>query len=182
MASIILRGRNPLVASQRWPTNLVSFYSSGTRKDLEPVPKNQIFLTKQEIEQKKKLQNYITVEAPMDVSPISGVPEEHTRSRRVRIFEPAKNAMQSGTNNIQHWEMEFDNRQRWENPLMGWCSSGDPHSNLKLEFNSCEEAIAHCEKNGWNYFVEARPDPPEMRPKSYGINFAWNKRTRVSTK
>ena len=99
----------------------------------------------------------------MDVSPISGVPEEHTRSRRVRIFEPAKNAMQSGTNNIQHWEMEFDNRQRWENPLMGWCSSGDPHSNLKLEFNSCEEAIAHCEKNGWNYFVEARPDLPEMR-------------------
>lgn len=31
--------------------------------------------------------------------------------------------MQSGTNNVNNWEMEFDNRERWENPLMGWSSS-----------------------------------------------------------
>lgn len=31
--------------------------------------------------------------------------------------------MQSGTDNIQFWQMEFDNRERWENPLMGWTSS-----------------------------------------------------------
>lgn len=30
--------------------------------------------------------------------------------------------MQSGTNNIQRWEMEFETRERWENPLMGWSS------------------------------------------------------------
>lgn len=31
--------------------------------------------------------------------------------------------MQSGTNNIGHWEMEFETRERWENPLMGWSST-----------------------------------------------------------
>lgn len=36
---------------------------------------------------------------------------------------PAKNAMQSGTDNIGQWEMEFDTRERWENPLMGWAST-----------------------------------------------------------
>lgn len=58
-----------------------------------------------------------------DLSPISGVPTEHIVSRRVRIYIPPKNAMQSGTNNIQNWEMQMDNRERWENPLMGWTSS-----------------------------------------------------------
>lgn len=58
-----------------------------------------------------------------DLSSISGVPEEHIRSRRVRIHIPTKNAMQSGTNNIHNWEIEFDTRERWENPLMGWSST-----------------------------------------------------------
>lgn len=58
----------------------------------------------------------------MDITRISGVPEEHIKTRRVRIYMPPKNAMQSGTDNINMWQIEFDNRQRWENPLMGWCS------------------------------------------------------------
>lgn len=58
-----------------------------------------------------------------DLSSISGVPSEHIRTRRVRIHIPTKNAMQSGTNNISNWEIEFDTRDRWENPLMGWSST-----------------------------------------------------------
>lgn len=90
--------------------------------------------------------------------------------------------MQSGTDNIHFWRMEFDNRQRWENPLMGWCSSGDPLSNTILEFNTKEEAIAHCEKNGWRWFVDSNEKPKKQRDKNYGNNYAWNRRTRVSTK
>ncbi|XP_077287151.1 NADH:ubiquinone oxidoreductase subunit 18 [Arctopsyche grandis] len=128
------------------------------------------------------LESKITVSAKENLIPLNGVPEEHVKSRRVRIYKPAKNAMQSGTNNIQHWEMEFDTRQRWENPCMGWTSSGDPLSNLKLNFNSPSEAINLCEKNGWAWYLdEAKINKPE-RPKSYGVNFSWNKRTRVSTK
>lgn len=90
--------------------------------------------------------------------------------------------MQSGTNNIHHWEMEFDNRQRWENPLMGWTSSGDPLSNMKVQFKSPEEAIEHCEKNGWSWFIDEVKEVRQFKPKSYGDNFSWNRRTRVTTK
>ena len=58
----------------------------------------------------------------MSVNSISGVPEELKRTRVVRIYKPARNAMQSGTNNINHWNLEFDTQERWENPLMGWAS------------------------------------------------------------
>lgn len=118
----------------------------------------------------------------MDISPITGVPEEHVKTRRVRIYQPAKNAMQSGTSNIQHWEMEFDTRQRWENPLMGWTSTGDPLSNMKIQFVSPDEAIEHCEKNGWIWYIDQPKTEKDYRPKNYGVNFHWNRRTRVSTK
>ena len=45
-----------------------------------------------------------------------------------------------------------------------------------------EEAIDHCDKNGWKWFVEAEEKPKKSRVKNYGVNFSWNKRTRVSTK
>ena len=78
--------------------------------------------------------------------------------------------------------MEFDNRQRWENPLMGWTSTGDPLSNMKVVFKSPEEAIEHCEKNGWCWFLDTPKIEKPVRPKNYGLNFSWNRRTRVSTK
>jgi len=53
---------------------------------------------------------------------LSGVPEEQLKTRHVRIFLPAKNAMQSGTFKINRWKLEYDTRERWENPLMGWTS------------------------------------------------------------
>lgn len=83
-----------------------------------------------------------------------------------RIFMPARNAMQSGTHNINHWQLEFDTQERWENPLMGWASrlvrvkcseififwyvicSGDPLSNMSLTFDTVEEAVAYAVKNG----------------------------------
>lgn len=129
-----------------------------------------------------KLASTISVPIQVDISPISGIPEEHVKDRRVRIYVPSKNAMQSGTNNIQFWEMEFDTRERWENPLMGWSSSGDPLSNMKLQFNSKDEAIEHCERNGWRWFVDGAEREYKQRNKNYGSNFSWNRRTRVSTK
>lgn len=60
--------------------------------------------------------------------------------------------------------------------------SGDPLSNLQVEFSSKDEAIAHCEKNGWKWYIDGEEKPAVKRNKNYGINFSWNKRTRVSTK
>jgi len=151
-------------------------------KEAKQQKVDHVLMTKNEAEERSKLQNYITVDAtPGDISCVTGVPEEHVKSRRVRIFKPAKNAMQSGTNNIHRWRMEFETRERWENPLMGWASSGDPLSNLNIDFSSKDDAIAFCDKNGWPWFVE---EPVDKKPKAktYGANFSWNKKTRVSTK
>ena len=123
----------------------------------------------------------ITVTGTEDVSHVTGVPEEHIKNRLVRIFKPTRNAMQSGSENTHHWEMEFEARERWENPLMGWSSSADPLSNMKVAFSSESEAIDFCEKNGWQWYVE-QPKPIAPKVKNYGVNFSWNKRTRVSTK
>lgn len=65
---------------------------------------------------------------------------------------------------------------------MGWGSSGDPLSNLVLQFGRAEDAIAFCEKNGWAYTVDEPQVARKPRMKSYADNFAWNKRTRVGSK
>ena len=43
----------------------------------------------------------LVVQGAVDISLVSGVPEEHIKDRTVRIFKPAKNAMQSGTAGIK---------------------------------------------------------------------------------
>uniref|UniRef100_A0A646QF98 NADH dehydrogenase [ubiquinone] iron-sulfur protein 4, mitochondrial n=1 Tax=Hemiscolopendra marginata TaxID=943146 RepID=A0A646QF98_9MYRI len=149
--------------------------------DPELKDASEVLLDPEEIKHRKHLQEFITVDQPMDITAISGVPEEHIKTRRVRIFVPTKNAMQSGTNNTLLWKMEFETRERWENPLMGWASSGDPLSNINIDFSSKEDAISFCDKNGWEWFVE-EPQKPTPKKKSYGANFSWNKKTRVSTK
>eukprot|EP00092_Neocalanus_flemingeri_P008356 GFUD01009010.1.p1 GENE.GFUD01009010.1~~GFUD01009010.1.p1 ORF type:complete len:182 (-),score=58.05 GFUD01009010.1:297-842(-) len=123
----------------------------------------------------------ITVEGPPDVALTGGMPDEERKERVVRIYKPAKNAMQSGTAGIKRWKIEFDNQQRWENHLMGWASTADPVSNVLIDFADKEDAIAFAERHGWEYVLE---DPKERAPKtkSYALNFAWNKRTRKSTK
>jgi len=59
--------------------------------------------------------------------------------------------------------------------------SGDPLSNMAIEFRAEDDAVAFAEKNGWEWFISA-PKAPTPKVKSYGFNFSWNKRNRVSTK
>ncbi|RWS18037.1 NADH dehydrogenase [ubiquinone] iron-sulfur protein 4-like protein [Dinothrombium tinctorium] len=138
-----------------------------------------------EMKRKELLRNsVIEVNEPMNISPIIGIPDEHIETRRVRIFKPSKNTMQSGTNNINLWVIQFECRERWENPLMGWTSSGDSLSNIDgwLRFKTKEDAMHFCEKNGWQYSVEEPEVTKRPIKKSYADNFSWNKRTRVGSK
>lgn len=123
----------------------------------------------------------ITVPEKADLSHVNGVPEEHLASRKVRIYIPARPATQSGTFGTRLWRIDFDNRERWENPLMGWASSGDPLSNLNMEFDTPEAAVEFCQRQGWPCFVEP-PHRPKLNIRSYGANFSWDKRTRVGSK
>uniref|UniRef100_A0A183CKZ2 NADH dehydrogenase [ubiquinone] iron-sulfur protein 4, mitochondrial n=1 Tax=Globodera pallida TaxID=36090 RepID=A0A183CKZ2_GLOPA len=99
--------------------------------------------------------------------------------RRARIYMPARTAMQAGCDNIGVWKIELDERERWENGTIGWASSADPLSNISmaLSFASREDAINFCEKNRWSFEILELPSR-EMKPKAYGSNFSWNKRTR----
>jgi len=78
-------------------------------------------MSQEEVKHHQALKSTITVNKE-DVGYVSGVPEEHIKTRKARIYQPAKSAMQSGTNNVQFWRMDFDTRERWENPLIGWTS------------------------------------------------------------
>uniref|UniRef100_W5LV27 NADH dehydrogenase [ubiquinone] iron-sulfur protein 4, mitochondrial n=1 Tax=Astyanax mexicanus TaxID=7994 RepID=W5LV27_ASTMX len=123
----------------------------------------------------------ITVDEKLNITALTGVPEEHIKTRKVHIFVPTRTTMQSGVQNTKKWKMDFDTRERWENPLMGWASTGDPLSNMELTFSTKEDAIAFAEKNGWSYDItEKRTPKPTV--KSYGSNFSWDKRTRRSAK
>ncbi|VDM19278.1 unnamed protein product, partial [Wuchereria bancrofti] len=114
---------------------------------------------------------------------LSGVPVDFLRSRRVRIYRPAREATQSGWARTRTWKIELDNLERWENSLIGWSSTGDPLSNISMamDFASKEDAVRYCETNNLNYEV-IEPNERIIKPKSYAENFSWNKRTRITNK
>jgi len=93
-----------------------------------------------------------------------------------RIYMPAKTAMQSGTAKTKEWVLEFEPEEPREiDPLMGWTSSGDMRQQVRLRFESAEEAVAYCERHGIAYQVfDAKPHP--RRTISYSDNFAFKRR------
>ncbi|KAI6190537.1 NADH dehydrogenase [ubiquinone] iron-sulfur protein 4, mitochondrial [Aphelenchoides bicaudatus] len=94
--------------------------------------------------------------------------------RRARIFKPARNVGQAGWGTTNRWKIELDQQERWENPLIGYSSSGDPLSNISMQLNfpTEQDAIAFCEKNSWSYTVE-KPQERQIKPKNYNSNFVW---------
>ncbi len=93
-----------------------------------------------------------------------------------RIYKPAKTAMQSGSAKMQDWVLDYEPEQpRAVEPLMGWTSSGDMTQQVKLRFETKEEAIAYCERNGVAYQV-AEPKTSARRTISYSDNFAFTRR------
>ena len=94
-----------------------------------------------------------------------------------RIFSPARNAMQSGKAKTGNWVLEFDPEKRKTiDPLMGYTSSGDMKSQVRLVFDTQEEAIAYAEKNGIPFRVEQAKEP-KRRQISYAENFRYDRRT-----
>ncbi|MBW0519400.1 hypothetical protein O181_059115 [Austropuccinia psidii MF-1] len=105
----------------------------------------------------------------------SGAPEQ-LAIRPVRIYRPSPTTMQSAKATSHKWIVDWDTLQgggRWENPLMGWASSADYMQGTQLSFNSSEDAVAFCEKQGWPYFVQP-PKSIKFRPKSYSDNYLYS--------
>merc|ERR1711860_42823 len=85
-----------LSTSSPWTADKSSGASSGLSKKIE---------METTFPRSKKMAGLITVEGAVDVATTSGVPEEHIKERYVRIYRPAKNAMQSGTHGIKRWRI-----------------------------------------------------------------------------
>lgn len=87
------------------------------------------------------------------------------------IFKPCKTAMQSGTRNCKEWVLEYEpNAKRTIEPVMGWVSSSDTMREVKLRFDSKEEAIQFAENNDIKYHV-IEPQEKKFITKSYAENF-----------
>ena len=78
--------------------------------------------------------------------------------------------MQCGTRNTKNWLLEFDTLNTGINPLMGWESSKDTMSEVKLEFSTREQAINYAKKNDIDYYV-IEPQKRKIIKKSYSDNF-----------
>ncbi len=78
--------------------------------------------------------------------------------------------MQSGTKKFNKWIVEFISEKPGINPLMGWESSTDTYSELKLEFSSKKLAIEYTKKNKINYEL-IEPKLRKINKKSYADNF-----------
>ena len=94
--------------------------------------------------------------------------------KKAKIYKPAKTAMQSGKRNTKNWILEFDTLNTGINPLMGWETSQDTMSEIKLEFSNKEQAINYAKKNNIDYYV-LEPQRSEIIKKSYAENFLKDK-------
>ena len=93
-----------------------------------------------------------------------------------RIYRPTKNAMQSGKARTKQWVLEMESTSaRRIDPLMGWTSSSDTDTQVRLFFETKEQATAHATREGIAYrLVEPRERSPKS--KSYSDNFRFDRR------
>ena len=93
--------------------------------------------------------------------------------RKAKIYKPSKTAMQSGKGNSKNWLLKFDTQNTGTNPLMGWETSNDTFSEIKLEFSTKDKAIKYAKKNNIDFYI-IEPQKNKFIKKSYADNFLKN--------
>ncbi|MDB1135587.1 ETC complex I subunit [Candidatus Anaplasma sp. TIGMIC] len=98
----------------------------------------------------------------------------HDKTRAV-VHRPAKNAMQSGSYRGDLWYVDFEpSNTQYVESLMGWVGSSDTSQQVRLSFNTKEEAISYVQDKGIPYIV-LRDNVSKKVPKSYASNFLRNR-------
>ena len=93
-----------------------------------------------------------------------------------RIFRPAKSAMQSGHARSRDWVLEFEPASaRKPDQLMGWTSSSDMNGQVRMSFETQEEAVAYAQKHAIPFQLQS-PKPSHIIIKAYADNFAYNRK------
>jgi hypothetical protein len=92
-----------------------------------------------------------------------------------RIYRPSKTAMQSGRGQTRKWLLEYEPATRRDpDPLMGWSSARDTLNEVKMHFETLDEAVAFATKNGLDYTV-IEPHARTLKAKSYADNFSYHR-------
>jgi hypothetical protein len=92
-----------------------------------------------------------------------------------RIYKPSRSAMQSGKGKSQDWVLEFEQASpRAADPLMGWTSTEDTTTQVKLRFATSAEAEAYAKRKGIAYTLQPEA-PVKMQKKSYSDNFKFGR-------
>ena len=92
---------------------------------------------------------------------------------KARIYKPSKSAMQSGRAKTALWVLEYERKAPLRpEPLMGWTSSGDTMNQVRLKFETLEQAIERAEKEGLEYSV-IQPQERRLVPRNYTDNFRY---------
>ena len=90
--------------------------------------------------------------------------------KKAKIYIPNKSPMQSGTGKTDKWILEFETKDPTNNPLMGWESSSDTYTELKLEFSTQELAVNYAKKKKIDFeLIESKKR--RTVKKSYADNF-----------
>ena len=93
-----------------------------------------------------------------------------------RIYRPAKNAMQSGKAKTKDWLLEFEPASaRRSDPLMGWTQTTDMNGQVRLSFDTSDEAVAYAEAHGIAFQL-SDPKPAKRIIKAYADNFAFGRK------
>jgi hypothetical protein len=93
-----------------------------------------------------------------------------------RIFRPARNAMQSGKANTKEWVLEFEPASaRVSDPLMGWTVSTDMNGQVRILFDTRDEAVAYAQRHGIAFELIAAKEHRRI-VKAYADNFAYTRR------
>ncbi len=97
---------------------------------------------------------------------------------QARIYRPAKSAMQAGTANSKRWVLEHSpSSPKSLDPLMGWTSSTDMQTQVRLTFESREAAVEYAETNGIEFvLMEPKKHRLNVRLRGYAENFAHDRR------
>ena len=90
--------------------------------------------------------------------------------KKAKIYIPNKNPMQSGNGKTDKWILEYETTDPSNNPLMGWESSSDTYTELRLEFSSKELAINYAKKKKIVFEI-IEPRKRKIVKKSYADNF-----------
>lgn len=97
---------------------------------------------------------------------------------RARIYKPAKNAMTSGMAKTRKWVLDYaQGSSREVDPLMGWTSSDDTQTQVRMRFDTKEAALEYARAHGIDAVVtEPHSRKVNIRQRGYGENFATERR------